>query len=149
MSYFLNLCDCSVPYCASLEAWNWVVAGHHINASHPMSSVWPNPKFSILSGNYFVKTLNCHISSTVRAFDLIPNWWHGVTRIDVMSSYNPIPGFQGGGTVRHTAVTKIEKIWHGFGHYSSYTLWPIYICLLNNLIWQGDKDNKLRKNLFD
>ena len=29
-------------------------------------------KISIFSGNYFVKTLNCHISSTVRAFDLIP-----------------------------------------------------------------------------
>ena len=29
-------------------------------------------KISIFSGNYLVKTLNCHISSTVRAFDLIP-----------------------------------------------------------------------------
>ena len=29
MSYFLYLCDCSVPYCA------WVVAGQHLNASHP------------------------------------------------------------------------------------------------------------------
>ena len=44
-SYFLNLCDCSVPYWASLEACNWVVAGQHINASHPRSSTWPNPKF--------------------------------------------------------------------------------------------------------
>ena len=50
MSYFLNLCDCSVPYCASLEAWNWVVAGQHLNASHPRSSVWPNPNISIFSG---------------------------------------------------------------------------------------------------
>ena len=72
MSYFLNLCDCSVPYCASLEAWNWVVAGQHINASHPRSSIWPNPNISIFSGNYFgKKTLNCHISSAIRAFDLI------------------------------------------------------------------------------
>ena len=44
-SYFINLRDCSVPYCASQEAWNWVVAGQHINASHPRSSIWPNPKF--------------------------------------------------------------------------------------------------------
>ena len=27
MSYFLHLCDCSLPYCATLEAWNWFVAG--------------------------------------------------------------------------------------------------------------------------
>ena len=72
MSYFLNLCDCSVPYCASLEAWNRVVVGQHLNASYPRSSIWPNSKVSIFSDNYFGKTLNCHISSTVRAFDLIP-----------------------------------------------------------------------------
>jgi hypothetical protein len=35
--------------------------------------------------------------------------------MEVLSSSNPVPGFQGG-TVRHTAVTKIEKIRHGFGH---------------------------------
>ena len=34
MSYFLHLCDCSLPYCAILEAWNWFVAGQHLNASH-------------------------------------------------------------------------------------------------------------------
>ena len=34
-------------------------------------------------------------------------------------------GFQGG-TVRHTTVTQMEKIRHGFGHYSSYTFYPIY-----------------------
>ena len=72
MSYFLNLCDCSVLYCASLEAWNWAVAGQQINASPPRSSIWPNPNVSIFSGNYFGETLNCHISTTVRAFDLIP-----------------------------------------------------------------------------
>ena len=38
-----------------------------------------------------------------------PNWWPGVTRIEVLSSYNSIPGFPGG-TVRHTAVTKMEKL---------------------------------------
>ena len=32
----------------------------------------PNPNFTIFSGNYFGKALNCHISSTVRAFELIP-----------------------------------------------------------------------------
>ena len=72
MSYFLYLCDCSVPYCAFLEAWNWVVAGQHLNASHPRSSVWPNPNVTIFSGNYFWKTSNCHITSTIRVFDLIP-----------------------------------------------------------------------------
>ena len=72
MSYFLYLCDCSVTYFAFLEAWNWVVAGQHLNASHPRSSFWPNPNITIFSGIYFWKTLNSHISSTVRAFDLIP-----------------------------------------------------------------------------
>ena len=83
MSYFLHLCDWSVPYCASLEAWNWIVPGQHLNASHPRSSIWPNHLFFfiflfhfyfflIFSGNYFLTTLNCHITSTDRAFDLIP-----------------------------------------------------------------------------
>ena len=39
MSYFLNLCDCSVLYGASLEALNWVVAGQHINVSHQFSQI--------------------------------------------------------------------------------------------------------------
>ena len=72
MWYFLHLCDCSVLYCAYLEAWNWVVAGQHLNASQPRSSIWPNLFFSSFSGNYFWKNLNCHIASTIRAFDLIP-----------------------------------------------------------------------------
>ena len=72
MSYFLYLCDCSVLLCAFLKTWNWVVAGQHLNASHPRSSVWPNPNATIFLGNYSRKSLNCHISSTVRAFDLIP-----------------------------------------------------------------------------
>ena len=38
----------------------------------PRSSIWPNPNVSIFSGNYFGTTLNCHITSTVNAFDLIP-----------------------------------------------------------------------------
>ena len=69
MSYFLHLCDCSVSYCASLEAWNWFVTGQHVNASHPSLSVWPNPNVTFFLA-IFLKTLNCHISSTVRAFDL-------------------------------------------------------------------------------
>ena len=36
MSYFLYLFDCSVPYCACLEAKNWVVYGQHLYASHPV-----------------------------------------------------------------------------------------------------------------
>ena len=71
MSYFLQRCDCSVPYCASLEAWNWVVAEQHLNANHRRSSIWPNPNVSIFSGNFFKTTLNCNITSTFRAFDLI------------------------------------------------------------------------------
>ena len=67
MSYFLHLGDCSVPYCASLEARTWVVAGH-LNASNLRSSIWPNPNVSMFSGIYFWTILNCHITS----FDLIP-----------------------------------------------------------------------------
>ena len=48
-----------------------------------------------------------------------------MTRLEVLSSCNPVPGFQGG-AVRHTTVTKMEKIGHGFGHYSSYTFYPIW-----------------------
>jgi hypothetical protein len=44
--------------------------------------------------------------------------------MEVVSSSNPVPGFQGG-TVRHTAVTKMKKKRHGFGHYSSYTFYLI------------------------
>ena len=53
MSYFLHLCDCSVPYCASLQAWNLVGAGQHLHASHHRSSVWPIPNVILFSGNYF------------------------------------------------------------------------------------------------
>jgi hypothetical protein len=37
MSNFLHLCDCSVPYCASLEAWKWLGAGQHFHVSQPRS----------------------------------------------------------------------------------------------------------------
>ena len=39
-AYFLNICNCGVPFCASLEAWNWVVAGQHLNPSHSRSLTW-------------------------------------------------------------------------------------------------------------
>ena len=55
------------------KAWNLVVAGQHLIASHPSSLVWPNPNITIFSDNYFWKTLNCHISSGIRIFDLISN----------------------------------------------------------------------------
>ena len=41
-------------------------------ASHPRSSVWPNPNISIFFRIFYWQTLNCHYSSTVKAFDLIP-----------------------------------------------------------------------------
>ena len=41
-----------------------------------------------------------------------------MTRIEVLSSYNPIPGFQRS-TVRNTSVIKIEKKGHQIGHYFS------------------------------
>ena len=50
----------------------WVKMLQCFNASHPRSSVWPNPNITIFSGNFFLKTVNCHHSWTVRAFDLIP-----------------------------------------------------------------------------
>ena len=71
---FFHLYDCSVPYCASLEAWNLVVAGQHLNASH---QIWTNKKKSLLSGIYFWATLNCHITSTGKAFDPIPQLRYG------------------------------------------------------------------------
>ena len=71
MSYFLYLCDCSVPYCAFLETGNWVLAGQYLNASQPRSSVWPIPNFTLFSYRFFF-TFNWHISSTVWVFDLIP-----------------------------------------------------------------------------
>ena len=51
MFNFLHHCDCSLPYCATLEAWNWFVAGQHLNASHPRSPVWPNQKLILFSGS--------------------------------------------------------------------------------------------------
>ena len=71
MSYFFYLCDCSAPYCDFLEAWNRVVAGQHLNAINPRSSVWPNLNITIFPGKYIQKTLHIHISSTAIVFDLI------------------------------------------------------------------------------
>ena len=55
MSNFLHLCDCNLPYCATLEALNWFVAGQQLNASQPRSPVWPNQNVTLFSGNYFLK----------------------------------------------------------------------------------------------
>ena len=57
MSNFLHLCDCSVPYCASLGARNWLGAGQHFHASHPRSSVWPIPKVTLFLGHFFLEQL--------------------------------------------------------------------------------------------
>ena len=72
MSYFLHLCYCYLPYCATLEAWNWFVAGQYLNASHPRSPVWPNQNVTLFSGNFFGKTSSGYYVSTIRDFDLIP-----------------------------------------------------------------------------
>ena len=71
MSYFLYLCECSVPYCAFLEAWNWVVAGQHLSASHPIHQFDQIQMLLYFRAITFWKTLKCHIFSTVKAFDLI------------------------------------------------------------------------------
>ena len=68
---FLNICDWSVPLRASLEACYWIVAGQPLNVSHPKASVWQNPNITMFSGNFFLKTSNCHHSFNIRAFDLI------------------------------------------------------------------------------
>ena len=47
MSYFLHRCDCSLLYCATLEAWNWLVAGKQLNVSNPRSPVWPNQNVTL------------------------------------------------------------------------------------------------------
>ena len=87
---FLYLFYCNVPFCAFLEAWNWVVAGHHLKASQHRSSVWPNPNVTLFSGIKFF--FNFHISSTVRTFDLFPKLrarpeyqlYSGTTHINVI-----------------------------------------------------------------
>ena len=61
-----------------------------------------------------------------------------MTRIEGLSCFNSIPGFQGG-TVMHTTVTKMEKKIHGFGHYSSYTFYPIWTNLLLESIGPEDR----------
>ena len=55
ISYFLHLCDSSLPICATLEAWNCFVAGQHLNASHPRPPVWPNQNVNLFSGIFFLK----------------------------------------------------------------------------------------------
>ena len=80
MSYFLHLCDCSVPYCASLEAWNWVVAWQHLDASHPRSSVGPNPNIPVFSGNYFLEKLKTVITpQPLEILTKFQNWELGLS----------------------------------------------------------------------
>ena len=68
-----------------------------------------------------------------------------MTRIEVLSSFKRVPGFRGG-TVGQTAVTKMEKIRHEFGHYSSYTFCPI--CLLPFVLQRGRHHHiKGRRNI--
>ena len=52
---FLSWNDCSLPYCATLAACNWFVAGQHLNAGHPRSPLWSNQNVTLFSGNYFLK----------------------------------------------------------------------------------------------
>ena len=54
-SLWLKCAFKALPYRASLGTWNWLVAGKHLYASHPRSSVWPNPRVSLFSGNFFWK----------------------------------------------------------------------------------------------
>ena len=70
MSYFLNLCDCSLPYCATLEAWNWFVAGQHLNKSHLRSPVWPNQNVTFFRQLFFEKLQM--VITPQRDFDLNP-----------------------------------------------------------------------------
>ena len=72
MSYFRHLWDCSVPSCASLEALNWFFCWAAFQCKSPQVISLAKSKCFYISGNYFWKTLNCLISSTVQAFDLIP-----------------------------------------------------------------------------
>ena len=53
MCYFLHPCDCSLPYCATLEAGNWFEAVQHLNASHPRSPVLPNQNVTLFSVIFF------------------------------------------------------------------------------------------------
>ena len=57
-----------------------------------------------------------------------------MTQIEVLSSYNPIPGFLGS-TVMNTSVTKIEKKEHQIGYYFSKAFGPIctYIHIYMNI----------------
>ena len=48
-------------------------------------------------------------------------------KLELQNNKNNIFNNIQGGTVRHTTVTKMEKIRHGFGHYSSYIFYPIYV----------------------
>ena len=72
--WFIKLSYVS-PYCKLLNQswWPQIVSTWQIHrCESPLVTNLAKSKISIFSSNYYVKTLNCHISSTVRAFDLIP-----------------------------------------------------------------------------
>ena len=109
-----------MTYCASLEAWNLNVAGQHLNASNPRSSVWPNSNITIFSGFFFGQTLNCHYSLTVKAFDLIPKLrarpeYH----LSFGSKYTSYTSYFLG------LLTHMGKIWYISGIHLGYT-WELY-----------------------
>ena len=62
------------PYCELLDQswWPQIVSNWQIHRREsPQVINLAKSKISIFSGSYFVKTINCHISSTIRAFDQI------------------------------------------------------------------------------
>ena len=69
MSYFLHLCDCSVPYCAYLGAWKWVGAGQHLHASHPQVISLANSKCQFIFRQLFLEQLKKAI--TLRPLELL------------------------------------------------------------------------------
>ena len=72
MSYFVHLWDCSVPYCASLEALNWVFSWAAFQCESPQMISLAKSKCLSIFRQLFFKTLSRLISATVQAFDLIP-----------------------------------------------------------------------------
>ena len=71
MSGFLHLCDCSLSYCATLEAWNWFVAGQTSMRVTPGHQFGQIKMYLYFQAIIFWKTLNGQHFSTDRDFDLI------------------------------------------------------------------------------
>ena len=139
MSKIYNLWHLIVANCDYAESYGRFLSGGNATASHTVYILPDDSWYSGLALSFGIrsKSLTVEEKWPFKVFQKIiswkqsdiliwPNWWPGVTRIEVLSSYKPVTGFQGG-TVGQTAVTKMEKIRHGFCHYSSYTFCPIYI----------------------